>query len=154
MKGNGYSDTRRADDAISWYKVALSADDLIFGRGPILKDEFMALYIRSRGSRKDAVMLTPGSYIPSGTLYYFSPGAVRIARNVILRWGGKECTGPTSPEGLVKLVGGETWRTTVFPPKLAVLNSKHGPEWIAMERPLSLSRTAFHSRSRSVYTEP
>jgi hypothetical protein len=50
-------------------------------------------------------MLTPGSYIRSGTPYYFSPGAVRIARNVIRRWGGKQCTGPTSPERLVKLVG-------------------------------------------------
>lgn len=109
------SDTKRIRHETPWYKVTLSANDLIFGRGLILQDEFRALYVRSGGSRKDAVMLTAANHIPSGNPYYFSPGAVRIARSVILRWGGKECPAPTSPKGLAKLVGGGTWRTTGFP---------------------------------------
>jgi hypothetical protein len=108
------SDPKRGSPR-AWYKVTLSSDDLIFGRGLILQEEFTALYTRSRGSRKKAVMLTAANHVPSGNPYYFSPGAVRIARSVILRWGGKECPAPTSSNGLAKLVGGGTWRTIVFP---------------------------------------
>jgi hypothetical protein len=145
VKRNGYSETKRTNHAMSWYRVTLSADDLIYGRGPILKDEFMTSYIRSPGSREDAVMLTPGSRIPSGTPYYFSPGAVRIARSIILRWGGKECAGPTSPEGLVKLVGGETWRTTVFSSESAGTQLQPNLRVDSHGRRLSLSRAVFHS---------
>jgi hypothetical protein len=99
----------------SWYKVMLSDNDIIGGRGLELQDEFMSAFGMDRHSRKDALMLSSDKHYP-GIEYVFSPGAVRIAREIIVRWGGKECPPLESPTGWTRLVGSyEALQAIFFP---------------------------------------
>jgi hypothetical protein len=95
----------------TWYKVTMSQQDVIDGKAIQLQKEYEACHLRDRESRNDALMLdTNDVFEPT---YYFSPGAVRAALPVILRWGGKSCPAP-SPKGLAKLVGSTAALRAIF----------------------------------------
>jgi hypothetical protein len=46
--------------------------------------------------------------------FYFSPGAVEIARDLLDGYAGKECAQPQVSD-LVLLVGNREWREVIFP---------------------------------------
>jgi hypothetical protein len=99
----------------TWYKVTLSDQDIIAGKGLQLQNEYTMFHIQDWQSRRDALMLDSGDALDH--TYYFSPGAVRLALPLILRWGGKPCPVP-SPKGLAKLVGStEALRVAFAPPE-------------------------------------
>lgn len=97
----------------NWYKVTLTDQDIIARKGLQLQNEYTMFHIQDWQSHRDALMLDSGD--PLDHTYYFSPGAVRLALALILRWGGKPCSAP-SPKGLAKLVGTDEALQVVFAP--------------------------------------
>jgi len=77
---------------MNWYKVTLSND---VAEHTALRDAFEALFVAS-GAPKDAGMFDA---IPEWThVYYFSPGAARIAMALINHYAGVECSGPAKSD--------------------------------------------------------
>lgn len=79
---------------LPWYKVVADS----WG----IQDEFANAWILS-GGPKDAAMFGIMALKRGPLEFYFSPGAFRIAGEIIAQHGGKECPQPRPP--LALLVG-------------------------------------------------
>jgi hypothetical protein len=87
-----------------WYKVAMSNDDVMSMKHMSLQMEFADLWDTNRHPR-DAAMFDEHSGIKHE--FYFSPGAVRIAKALISRYRGLECPPPQASD-VVLLVGDQS----------------------------------------------
>jgi hypothetical protein len=79
----------------SWYEVAV--------KDWAIRDEFARVWMAS-GGPKDAALFMAHDFRAKTTYFYFSPGAVRIAFQLIVIHGGTECPRP-DVEHLVLAVG-------------------------------------------------
>jgi hypothetical protein len=96
----------------SWYQVALSDQDVIAGKGLELQDLFSVLFL-SKGGPKDAAMFCSRSSQENN--FYFTPGAVNIAKELIARYRGVECPAPLG-SALSLLVADAMWEEFLLPP--------------------------------------
>ena len=87
----------------SWYKVTLSSDGILSGKHMKLQNDFAQLFMLSRGP-SDAAMFTDMMNLGETDNFYFSPGAVRIAGNLIASYAGVKCDRPNR-SGTALLVG-------------------------------------------------
>jgi hypothetical protein len=85
---------------MSWQSVAMTDRDITAGRHIQLQQEFDTLFVFS-GTPLDAAMFKSSEV--SKHIYYFSPGAVRIATILIGAYGGVDCPTPSRSDlhGLV-----------------------------------------------------
>lgn len=97
---------------MAWYKVALSANDILADRLSVIQQDFGHIHIQA-GSPDDAALFDTNDAGP-GCILYFSPGASRIAMQLILNSQGLETSAPRRSEvGL--LVGKESaWERVPF----------------------------------------
>ena len=95
-----------------WHKVTLTDEELIAGKGMALQNEFSASFI-ANGAPKDAAMFCSRSAQESN--FYFSPGAFKIAEELIACYAGIECP-PPSPSGLSLLVADAKWEEFLLSP--------------------------------------
>jgi hypothetical protein len=79
-----------------WYKVTMSDEELLSGRTAALQDAFAQVFMMS-GGPSDAGMFG-GMNVGAPHVYYFSPGAARLAHALILSFSGIECDAPTRAE--------------------------------------------------------
>jgi hypothetical protein len=83
---------------MSWYKVTLLPKDVgIGGKAKVLQDRFEALFMAS-SAPKDVAMFTNHDEDFAGYFYYFSPGAVTIAKDLIESYSGITCAPPVRDE--------------------------------------------------------
>ncbi len=89
----------------AWYKVTLPfAEAGIAGKAMALQNAFGELLIASGGVR-DAAMFSNRDENYEWCFYYFSPGAVRLAKPLIDAYGGVTC--PAPKRGTVDLQAGD-----------------------------------------------
>jgi hypothetical protein len=77
---------------MSWYKVTFSVDEMASGRHHGLCNGFSALFIAA-GAPKNAGMFADADVMTNA--YYFSPGAIAIAKPLIAIYAGVECEAPS-----------------------------------------------------------
>lgn len=87
----------------SWYKVTMTDADITAHRYTKLQRDFEALFMAALGPR-DAAMFSNSDPVLDHQ-FYFSPGAVRIAKTLIEINGGVPCQSPSASE--VDLLVGE-----------------------------------------------
>jgi hypothetical protein len=76
----------------SWYKIEFSRNDVIAGKHMTLLQEVRGIF-SVNGCPKDAAMFTNSDHsFPA--YFFFSPGAVRIAKAPIARYAGVSCEAP------------------------------------------------------------
>jgi hypothetical protein len=89
-----------------WHKITLPyADSGVAGKGQRLKEAFMSRLMASGGQPKDAAMFWQQSEDFKEMFYYFSPGAMRVARLLIEGHGAVPCPAPL--RGTVNLAAGD-----------------------------------------------
>jgi hypothetical protein len=71
----------------SWYKVTSADWDI--------QDEFASRWLAS-GGPKDAALFSVRNIKARNNDFYFSPGAARIAEDIIARYAGTECSRPVA----------------------------------------------------------
>ena len=86
----------------SWYKVTLSGEDVLAGKRFSLQEAFEDLFM-ANGIPADAAIFTT-SVVVSPQLFFFSPGAARIAKVLIEAYSGFECAAPMAAD-LALLIG-------------------------------------------------
>jgi hypothetical protein len=77
----------------SWYSVTASAEDAARARNAIIQYEFCEIF-NAAGDPKDAAMFS-SQVLTDGAQLYFSPGAGRIAKSLLERYGGVPCKKPS-----------------------------------------------------------
>ena len=78
-----------------WYRLIFSADDISAAKHLELEGHFEKFFLAA-GSPEDATLfrrLEPGQ-----TIYYFSPGAARIAMKLITHLSAAPCPAPAMSE--------------------------------------------------------
>jgi len=95
----------------SWYRVTLSDKDVVVRKHMELQLAFETAFLAS-GWPKEAAMFSNVDTLSHH--FYFSPGAVRIANDVIVHYEGAECAPPAMSD-LVLLVGTPEWKSAIFP---------------------------------------
>ena len=89
----------------NWYKVTLPVNEAgPGGKMMRLQDEFREIFLHS-GPERDAALFTDKNEDFTEHYFYFSPGAARIALQLIVQYGGVECSHPTMT-GTLRLVVG------------------------------------------------
>lgn len=78
-----------------WYRLIFSADDLAAARHLELEGHFEKFFLAA-GSPEDATLF--GGLGPGQTIYYFSPGAARIAMKLINHLAAVPCPAPAMSE--------------------------------------------------------
>ena len=78
-----------------WYRVLFSADDVAAATHLEAKGHFDRFYAAA-GSPEDATLFQGRE--PGQTIYYFSPGAARIAGKLIKHLSAIECPAPEMSE--------------------------------------------------------
>ena len=84
-----------------WYRVTFSADDISAAKHLEMEGHFERFFLAA-GSPEDATLyrgLEPGQ-----TIYYFSPGAAKIAMKLITHLSAVQC--PAPPMSAVESVAG------------------------------------------------
>ena len=76
---------------MNWQTVTLTHEDVSAGRHERLQNEFDNLFTLSGGPKDAGMFKSPEVNMH---IYYFSPGAVRIAAQLIARYGGVDCLAP------------------------------------------------------------
>lgn len=95
----------------SWYRVTLSDKDVVVRKHMELQKAFENSFL-ANGWPKEAAMFANVDTLSHH--FYFSPGAVQIAKDLIVRYAGTECPPPAMPD-LVLLVGTPEWKAAIFP---------------------------------------
>ena len=95
----------------SWYRVTLSDNDVVVRKHIELQQAFENVFL-ANGWPKEAAMFSNVDSLAHH--FYFSPGAVRIAKDLIVRCGGSECPAPVQSD-LAMLVGAPGWKEAIFP---------------------------------------
>jgi hypothetical protein len=95
----------------AWYRVTLSNSDVVARRHMELQKGFETLFLANRWPTQAAMFANVDSLAHH---FYFSPGAVEIASDLIARYSGAECAKPEVSD-LVLLVGNPGWREAIFP---------------------------------------
>jgi len=80
---------------MSWYKVAMTVDEVAGGKGIWLQEQFENLFMRALAP-VDAAMC--GAMDVMSNDYIFSPGAVRISHLLMQAAGGVPCEAPKLSE--------------------------------------------------------
>lgn len=96
----------------SWYRMELSADEIIAGKEFQLVNEFVKIRMKNRLPR--AFILGDTAKDASGFTFYFSPAFVQIAKGEIVKWGGIPCEVPY-PKGMSLIVGSDKAVRATFP---------------------------------------
>ena len=84
-----------------WYRLTFSADDISAAKHLEMEGHFERFFLAA-GSPEDATLfkgLEPGKMI-----YYFSPGAARIATKLIIHLSAVQC--PAPPMSAVAFIAG------------------------------------------------
>jgi hypothetical protein len=79
---------------MGWFMVTFSSRDIAAGKHIALQDSFINIFT-ALGAPRDAGMFKSSV---SAYIYYFSPGAARIATQLIAHYAGRECPAPTRSE--------------------------------------------------------
>jgi hypothetical protein len=89
----------------SWYKATFSKGEHA-SKGGQLQTAFERLFLDAFAPRDAAMFTTEGPETPDRRpySYFFSPGAVHVARTLIEAYGGRPCDAPPR-KGLTLLVG-------------------------------------------------
>ena len=74
-----------------WYRLTFSADDLSAAKHLEMEGHFKRFFLAA-GSPQDATLFR--SLDPGQTIYYFSPGAARIAMKLITHLSAVPCPAP------------------------------------------------------------
>ena len=82
----------------------MSNDDIVNGKHMKLQDAFESLFLAAKGPRGAAMFANRD--MVRGDWFFFSPGAMVIARALVLSHGGIECASPRRGE-VSLLVGHE-----------------------------------------------
>jgi len=91
---------------MSWHRISIAYEDCgIGGKGHQLTGAFMALLIENVEVPIDAAVFSRRSDDFSSVLYYFSPGAMRIAGPLAESYGATPCSAPL--RGTVHLAAGD-----------------------------------------------
>ncbi len=98
----------------NWYKVTLAfADCGIGGKGQALQDAFAALFV-ANGGPVNAALFTNHDEDFQSCFYYFSSGAVQIAKHLIAQHAGVPCSAPTK-DRVILVVGHAGIADTLLP---------------------------------------
>jgi len=89
--------------ASSWYRVSLSAAEC-GTKAAILRNDFETLYTIN-GTPNGAALFTSRDEESRTSHFYFSPGAVAIARGLIQHFSGEACSRPIHEDSPELLVG-------------------------------------------------
>ena len=92
-----------------WYKVTVPS----LADQNTLRNDFTNLHM-ANGARKGAALLFDEPP-PNTNVFYFSPGAVAIAKDLIEGYNGIECPAPTSSLRLSLAAGDGGWESAIFP---------------------------------------
>jgi hypothetical protein len=84
-----------------WYRLIFSADDISAAKHLELEGHFEKFFLAA-GSPEDATLFR--GLEPGPTVYYFSPGAARIAMKLITHLAAAPCPAPATSE--VVFIGG------------------------------------------------
>ena len=95
----------------AWYRVTLSNSDVVARRHMELQRAFETLFLANQWPKQAAMFANVDTLAHH---FYFSPGAVEIARELIAGYAGTECAQPEVSD-LVLLVGNPGWREVIFP---------------------------------------
>ena len=95
----------------SWYRVTLSDKDVVVRKHMELQKAFENSFL-AHGWPKEAAMFANVDTLSHH--FYFSPGAVQIAEDLIVHYAGTECPSPAMSD-LVLLVGTPEWKAAIFP---------------------------------------
>jgi hypothetical protein len=87
-----------------WSKITLTAEEVSAGKAKKLHEEFRELF-EANGEPLAAAVF----WDPSHNVYYFSPGACRIAQGLIADYSGGSCPTP-SPPSIELLISRDEWR--------------------------------------------
>jgi hypothetical protein len=93
-----------------WYRVTLSNSDVVARRHMELQKAFERLFLAHQWPSQAAMFASVDTLAHH---FYFSPGAVGIARDLIARYAGTECVRPEASD-LVLLVGNPGWKEAIF----------------------------------------
>ena len=97
---------------MSWYKVSLTSQEIIAGKGIRLQDQFLAVFM-ANGLPKDAAMFCSRS--PHENDYYFTPEASRIGSKLIASYGGTGCPQPAGTSLALLVANDRNWSEFLFP---------------------------------------
>jgi hypothetical protein len=85
----------------SWYRLTFSADDIAAAKHQEMEGHFERFFLAA-GSPEDATLFR--GLEPGQTIYYFSPGAARIATKLIAHLSAVQCQAP--PMSAVAFIAG------------------------------------------------
>ena len=91
------------NSASQWYRVIIRAADC-GTKAAILQNDFETLYTIN-GAPNGAAMFSTGDEKSDASTFYFSPGAVAIARGLIQHFSGEPCSVPSDGDSPILLVG-------------------------------------------------
>jgi len=94
----------------AWYRVTLSNSEVVARRHMELQKAFEKLFLANQWPKQAAMFANVDSLAHH---FYFSPGAVEIASDLISRYSGTECAKPEVTD-LVLLVGNPGWKEAIF----------------------------------------
>jgi hypothetical protein len=95
----------------AWYRVTLSNSDVVARRHMDLQKAFETSFLAHQWPSEAAMFASVDTLAHH---FYFSPGAVAIASDLITHYAGSECERP-EPSDLVLLVGNPGWKDAIFP---------------------------------------
>ena len=84
-----------------WYRLTFSADDIAAAKHLEMEGHFERFF-KAAGSPEDATVFR--GLEPGQTIYYFSPGAARIAMKLITHLAAVQC--PAPPMSAVSFIAG------------------------------------------------
>lgn len=91
------------NSALKWYRVIIPAAE--YGtKAAILQNDFETLYTIN-GTPNGAAMFSMQGEKSETSPFYFSPGAVAIARGLIQHFSGEPCEAPSNADSPTLLVG-------------------------------------------------
>lgn len=91
------------NSASQWYRVIIRAAEC-GTKAAILQNDFETLYTIN-GAPNGAAMFSSEEQVSGNSLFYFSPGAVAIARGLIQHFSGEPCSVPSHADRPILLVG-------------------------------------------------
>jgi hypothetical protein len=83
------------EEKMSWYKISFPLGDAgLNSKAMQFQQEYLRIFITSVGLKKGALLLANRDEDYEYYIYYASPGAVAIAKPLILAYGGTPCSAP------------------------------------------------------------
>jgi hypothetical protein len=86
-----------------WYRVSIAAAEC-GTKAAILQNDFETLY-SINGAPNGAALFRSEKQESENSIFYFSPGAVAIARGLIQHFSGEPCEAPSNADNPTLLVG-------------------------------------------------